>query len=68
MIYCVDHPEREASGMCVLCGKPFCEECLLQLDGKMHCKQCAQELFYTLGQVPVPLWLSLPHLRSPAEL
>jgi TM2 domain-containing membrane protein YozV len=67
MIYCVDHPEREASGMCVFCGKPFCEECLLQLDGKMHCKQCAQELFYTLRSSSSPAVVKPPAPPQPSR-
>ena len=40
MISCSNHSDREATGMCVDCGKPFCAECLVEVDGKMHCKSC----------------------------
>ena len=36
---CTNHPEREATGMCAYCGKPFCEECLVEVKGRMYCKQ-----------------------------
>ena len=36
---CTNHPEREAEGMCAYCGKPFCAECLVEVKGRMYCKQ-----------------------------
>lgn len=36
---CTNHPEREADGMCAYCGKPFCKECLVEVKGRMYCKQ-----------------------------
>ncbi len=35
---CSNHPEVEAQGMCVYCGKPFCKGCLVEVKGKMYCK------------------------------
>ena len=35
---CTNHPEREADGMCAYCGKPFCSECLVEVKGRMYCK------------------------------
>ena len=35
---CTNHPEVEAAGMCVYCGKPFCKECLIEVKGKFYCK------------------------------
>ena len=36
---CTNHPEVEAQGMCVYCGKPFCADCLIEVKGKMYCKE-----------------------------
>lgn len=36
---CTNHPEREAEGMCAYCGKPFCKECLVEVKGRMYCKE-----------------------------
>ena len=36
---CTNHPEREADGMCAYCGKPFCKECLVEVKGRMYCKE-----------------------------
>lgn len=35
---CTNHPEVEAQGMCMYCGKPFCKECMVEVKGKMYCK------------------------------
>ena len=35
---CTNHPEIEAQGMCTYCGKPFCKDCLVEVKGKMYCK------------------------------
>ena len=35
---CTNHPEIEADGMCVYCGKPFCKDCLIEIKGKFYCK------------------------------
>ena len=36
---CTNHPEIEAEGMCAYCGKPFCKDCLVEVKGRMYCKQ-----------------------------
>lgn len=41
---CSKHPDREAAGMCVRCGKPFCAECLIEIDEKMNCRKCIEEI------------------------
>lgn len=35
---CANHPDKEASGACVYCGKLFCPECLINVKGRMYCK------------------------------
>lgn len=36
---CTNHPEVEAHGMCAYCGKPFCKDCLVEVKGRMYCKE-----------------------------
>lgn len=36
---CTNHPEVEAAGICAYCGKPFCKECLVEVKGRMYCKE-----------------------------
>ena len=35
---CTNHPEVDAQGMCSYCGKPFCKDCLVEVKGRMYCK------------------------------
>ena len=35
---CSNHPEVDAQGMCAYCGKPFCKDCLVEVKGRMYCK------------------------------
>lgn len=41
---CAYHPEREAVGACVNCGKLVCDECKAVLSGKSYCNSCANEM------------------------
>lgn len=36
---CTNHPEVEAQGICTYCGKPFCKDCLVEVKGRMYCKE-----------------------------
>ena len=33
---CTNHPEKEAAGTCVYCGKLFCSDCLVEIGGKNY--------------------------------
>ncbi len=35
---CENHPDTEASGGCVVCGKPVCEECATEQNGRLFCE------------------------------
>ena len=35
---CTNHHEVDAQGMCAYCGKPFCKDCLVEVKGRMYCK------------------------------
>lgn len=37
-INCANHPEKSAFGACAYCGKLFCYNCLVEVNGKMYCK------------------------------
>jgi hypothetical protein len=37
-MYCANHPDIDATGICIYCDKFFCENCLVNLDGQMVCK------------------------------
>jgi DNA-directed RNA polymerase subunit RPC12/RpoP len=42
---CAFHPDRDAEGMCVNCGRPVCAECRTILGDKIYCQLCANEIF-----------------------
>lgn len=40
---CLNHPDRDAAGICAACGKPLCEECLLKADGAVYCSEICHQ-------------------------
>ena len=36
-VECENHSAVNATGACVVCGKPVCEDCSVSLDGKVYC-------------------------------
>lgn len=38
-LHCANHPDAEAYGMCMYCGKFFCQACLVEIHGKQYCKE-----------------------------
>lgn len=45
MAKCAYHPNREAVGSCVGCGRLVCAECKAVLGGKIYCNPCAEKQF-----------------------
>jgi TM2 domain-containing membrane protein YozV len=45
MTVCYIHPDVQAIGTCVGCGKFICEDCTTEIKGKNYCKTCLDELF-----------------------
>lgn len=41
-ITCYRHPGREAGRRCTRCGRPACNECLIQASVGSHCVDCAK--------------------------
>lgn len=41
---CVAHSERERAGNCHHCGRDFCAECLVDINGERLCKSCVAVL------------------------
>ena len=40
---CSNHPTKEAQVICVNCGKPFCSDCIINVDQKNYCKECIKK-------------------------
>jgi hypothetical protein len=36
---CANHSEIDAAGVCVVCGKPFCAECIGVRDNRYYCQK-----------------------------
>ena len=47
---CTNHPDVDAQGMCAYCGKPFCKECLVEVKGRMYCKEDLEKVFDQASQ------------------
>lgn len=45
MMNCAYHPEVDAIGACVNCGRLICAECKVVLGEKIYCNPCADKLF-----------------------
>ncbi len=39
---CRNHSEREATQICIHCGKPICDECSINIKGKNYCAECLE--------------------------
>lgn len=42
---CTYHPNVEAIGVCINCGKGLCTECKVTLVEKLYCQSCADKVF-----------------------
>lgn len=42
---CQTHTEKEAAGTCVYCGKFYCADCLVEVNGKNYCKEHVSSAF-----------------------
>ncbi len=51
-VFCENHPEIEADGVCVICATPFCHHCGSVVNGKFLCEQHAgYEIYQNLARV-----------------
>ncbi len=48
---CNLHPQVDAVGVCIRCGKGLCKECEIELAGKLYCKVCANDVFKKLNTI-----------------
>ena len=51
---CSVHSQAEAAGICIICGKMFCEDCLIEIKGKYYCKEHVKQLLEGGIQEPTP--------------
>lgn len=39
-MYCYIHTERESMGICAICNRPICQECAVEVQGRLICRTC----------------------------
>lgn len=44
-MYCINHSDREAAGICCYSGKPFCKEEIVEIQGKLYGKEYLDLVF-----------------------
>lgn len=51
-VECINHSDRTADGVCVICGEPYCDECLGRVEEKMLCVQHSNyEIYQTMARI-----------------
>lgn len=55
---CKNHTEVTASGRCSGCAEPFCENCLVDIQGKQYCSGC--KVMALEGAAPLVEEASIP--------
>ena len=50
-VTCAYHPEVDAVGACVHCGRLVCIQCKVELEGKIHCNSCIEKMFLDKAEV-----------------
>ncbi len=40
---CKYHPNKKASNTCSICGEWLCEDCVLDINGRIYCKDCLRK-------------------------
>ena len=49
---CKNHPSVTASARCSGCAEPFCDDCLVEIQGQRYCASC--KILAVKGPPPVP--------------
>jgi hypothetical protein len=42
-MYCYHHPDRQAVGQCIECGRTVCSECKVVFDSRIYCNSCIEK-------------------------
>ncbi|MBD5782381.1 DUF4190 domain-containing protein [Pelagicoccus sp. NFK12] len=50
---CVNHPETPSDARCTGCQEPFCQDCLVEINGEKYCGSC--KVMAVDSQAPVNL-------------
>lgn len=61
---CTNHPEVDAQGMCTHCGKVFCKDCLMEIDGKLICKEDIAKVFEANKTAAPPINVTITNTNA----
>ncbi len=61
---CYCHQEVDSIGECVGCGKFVCEECKIEMDGRIYCKKCSEDLTVAIRKGQVNLNISEEEIKE----
>jgi hypothetical protein len=65
---CSIHPNMDAVGNCVSCGRGVCEECKVRINNLVHCKECVEAGNVKGAQAqpaPPPMYAAPPPFMPP---
>jgi len=62
---CSEHPEREAIGVCVVCGRGLCTYCKTIINNRFCCPFCAEKNVSNTNKGETPI--SLEHETKPIK-
>ncbi len=66
---CRTHPERNGVNTCHQCGDWLCEECTVEINGRIFCRKCLAQLAGTpVPPPPAPAEPYPPHVRFRAPV
>ncbi len=49
---CFYHKNREATNNCTICSHPLCDDCAVEVKGKVYCQDCLDKQLKEGGAVP----------------
>ncbi|MGA2614144.1 MAG: LIM domain-containing protein [Spirochaetia bacterium] len=56
---CSTHPRAESIASCARCGRPFCGECVVEVDERMWCRECLKAILAPPTAGAHPGWVKL---------
>lgn len=67
---CAIHPDKEATGACAYCGRLFCHDCLVDVNGRNFCREHVSKALPTQSQqqqYQQPPYQQPPYQQSPYQ-
>lgn len=68
LLKCHHHPDREAVGACLACGKTLCETCGEWFNGRFYCVSCYANIEIMLAQAETPKLHNIEWHHAPGNI